>query len=198
MRYYHIEANGLAGVYFVSNESYNQGLPLGLRVLYPDTFDIPPAFFETFGADFFVTDAFKKELQEAGFTELTFNPIDHLLLDPHRVDFFSEHSITEKSFWKVYIPSTGIVQDFFLWDKRFLVVSEKALDFLRKHKGYEDEIRWKNFGPAFEILTNFYPIDVNIDAYFNHQYKLDKAYVDQKVKNGMDEYRKRAGLPPLP
>jgi len=197
MKFYYIGVNALAGEYFVSNERNNEGLPLGLRVLYPDTFDIPPAFFGTFGADYFATDAFKKELQEAGFTELTFTPIDHLLLDPHRVDFFTEHSITEKSFWKVYIPSTGIVQDFFLWDKRFLVVSEKALDFLRKHKGYEDNIQGRNLGPEFEVLINLYPIDGDMDDYFNNQYKLDKAMVERKEKIAMNEYRKRAGLPPL-
>lgn len=196
MHYYHIHPYARSAEYRVASELHTYGFRPGDKLLGLLADDSDLDFFEAFGGHF-VTDELKEKMEKAGFPELKFVQLDGLYTSPGSKD--EKENRNEHSFWKVEFPSSGEPRDFFLWDKRFLVVSYRALKFLMLNNGYEDQIGGLNYGAEFTVVHNrFYIPDENFSEYFNNQYPIEAAKVAEREKKNLNEYRRREGLPPLP
>ncbi len=196
MHHYHIRAYARSGEFVVADEDHTYGFSPGNKLLCLDADDSDFDFFETSGGGYFVTDALKATMEGYPFPELEYTKLDGLYTSPGSKD--EKENLNEHSFWKVEIPFSGEPQDFYLWDKRFLVVSISALKFLMRNNGYADQIRGTVCGPEFTVLTNrFYITNGDLDGYFNNQYQKDMEKLEERETKARDEYRRRQGLPPL-
>jgi hypothetical protein len=116
---------------------------------------------------FFVRDDFKQIIEQAGFPELGFKRVDRLLWPDHLDKEFEETGTKNIVFWELKIPFEGEAKDFFYYDKRLLIVSTRALIFLKKHDLYYDAFDMSIHGKALETLTSRYAITAySIEAYF--------------------------------
>jgi hypothetical protein len=196
MHYYHIRTNYRSGFFFEANETRQYGANPGDKVLLLDADDASLDLFATVGPDYFVTNALKMKMEKFPFSELGFLRLDVVLTLPGSQD--ERENFDENGIWKVDVPSSGELRDFYLWDKRFLVVSDRALKFLIQNDGYADSMDGIHFGVEFTVLANrFYIPEGNLDEYFNRQYLKDMEALEQREGKIMGEYRRRQGLPPL-
>ena len=203
MKYYHILTSGIIGdSYYASNfhpddpfiDSSQQKVRFVLEI---DADSLPYSFFSNHWNHYFVKSDFKPVLESYGFNELSFEPIDHLIIGLNLQDQLG-HNFNESSFWKVKIESDEKnFEHFCLWDNRYLVVSEKALKVLSDHGSFDEQIEGRAYGPEFEVLTNKFLIDAPLDDFFKNRWPIIWNTVEYKRKMIHAEYRKRQGLPPL-
>lgn len=76
-----------------------------------------------------VVDSLKKLLQNELFNALVFYKIDRVARGCNFL--YNYPNATLPQYWHLEIQGTSGIDDFGLWEGKYLVVSEKALDFLR-------------------------------------------------------------------
>ena len=204
MRFFHIITSGMTGdSYYASN--FHPDRPLSDRaqcrtwfVMEIDSDSLPFPFFSNHWNHFFVKDELKNVMENGGFKEIQFEKITKLIIGPNLEFNNPNHGFSENSFWKLnFIGNNKEMMDFLLWKDTYLVVSEKALDFLYKQNAFEDDNPGKYFGPEFEMVMNKFEIYGSIENFFNNELPLILSKKEAMWNRIHDEYRRREGLPPL-
>lgn len=195
MHYYHIKPNAVDGNSFHTIFANEYNLSENSLVLEFHQSYLNDSFFVSDNHFFFLCDL-KNKIESNGFAELSFSKVDKLILPLDPLGLLRGKS--KNDFWKVDIPSDGSIKDFYLWNGIYLVVSQKALDFLVAHNGFKDLIGGIFFGKEYEYLSNrFYIENGDMEKYFSDKYNQDLKFVENKSNLAMGEYRRRKGLPPL-
>jgi hypothetical protein len=200
MRYYHIKiTSAFWGEFRIvqQGEDWGSPLPVGSTVLWYESSDPSNLGLQrSSGGDFFVTSALKKAFDSYSFPEISFTKVDKLLWPEHNNESFKH--LDENSFWKINFPTEEPVRDFLYYQNRYLVVSETALDFLRKNGGFLEAIAGYFIGKEYEVLANRFWIPGDIKTYFEDIYPKESEFVETMCRRILNEMRRREGRPPLP
>ena len=185
MNKYYIVPNSLIGIAWVSESStkqysYPEGVfPKGSVVMEID------ALMEGSGklynnSDFpLISDQFKKEIEQEGFTELTFTPVDFLFIGLNLEDNNPNHGLTKDDFWQLNIAPEG--EHFFKWKTR-LVVSEVALSFLKAKNAFREFDEGISLGQEYSLVTNKFLIEGNFEGFFLEKWPKIYAEIEEKRK----------------
>ena len=175
---------------------YPEGVyPKDALVMEIDSYDYHKHLFTTSNiGDYFVTSAFKPILQNAQFPEISFLPLDILVIGLNLEANHPDHGFDKDSFWKLEIAPNG--QDFSTF-KSYLIVSEKALDFLYYHDAFEDKNPGTFVGPDFEMVMNKVLVEGDIEDFVFNELSTYLRATEKMREKIHAEYRRRQGLPPL-
>jgi len=113
-----------------------------------------PKFFYNMWNHFFIHQDLKQAFEER-FRMLNFERI-HMLAIEANMDRDLQSSYNRDSFWKVNIPLSGAVGDFYLWEGTHLVVSENAFNFLCDKQLFQEV---KPEGGGYTSFSNKFEIE---------------------------------------
>jgi len=205
MNYYIIEFDSLIGqLYFeskvrfriIDDELLNQEKsPLIIQF----QTDYAEKNFLEYSGNFIVNRETKNKLEESSLSGLDFKVIDKVIRE-FRVDDnyqpLEDTETTDDDYWLLLSPAFNSF-DFNHW-RTNCVVSEKALEFLYNNALFEDVIAGKTYGKEYEVLTNRFLVEGEIEDFVLNKMPNHRNYIKSMRKKIMKEYRKREGLPPLP
>ena len=135
---------------------------LGLKIdSWPedDIFSISPYFFST--------ERLRAILQKAGFAELSFIKIQHISKGSNFKSNYPDAKLPP-FYWQIKSTGTAGVDDFSIWDDKYLIVSDKALKCLRdNHVSHaEADLIDIPFHDYFDSSRKYFWMAENVKAYF--------------------------------
>ena len=185
MKFYFIIPSVISGYAIVSESSskqyhYPAGMfPKGDLVMIIDSYDWHKHLFKDGSSSFFVTSWFKKKLIEENFQELDFRNIDKLIIDENLEENFPTHGFTKNSFCKLIILPNG--KHFIKW-KNYLIVSERALNFLYTNDAFQEFDEGISLGEEYSLVTNKFLIDGNFEEFFLQELPKINEEIKEKRK----------------
>ncbi len=199
MKQYLIYPDSIAGHSIISSGKYSPyphgTFPKGAIVMEIDSLDYHKHLFTTSApGHYFVTTPFKTVLEKTNFNGLNFQPIDFLIIGLNLKENYPNHGFDKSSFWKLELDSKDA--DFYSF-KGNLVVSEDVLNFLYKHDAFEDRIEGHVYGKEYEILTNRFLLEGNVEDFVNKKLPKHMEHINIMRKKITNEYRRQKGLPVL-
>ena len=199
--YFIIYPGSIAGYSIVSSGEYNSYpsgvFPKGAVVMEIDSLDYHKSLFSTSATGhYFVTASFKTILEKANFSGVSFRPLDFLIIGLNLKDNYPNHGFTKSSFWKLELGYNKDA-DFYLF-RGSLVVSDNALKFLYEHGAFEDRIEGSIYGKEYEILTNKFLLEGEVEDFVINKLPLTTAHIKKMRRKIVNEGRRRRGLTPLP
>lgn len=201
MKYYHILPNALIGYIFFDgniNPTFDNTFPSEkIKIVIGSDISLERKILRH---SFYtiISKSLKEAIENSPLSGFSFKVISEIIKE-YKVDEngpLPDYRSYSDDYWLLVGNDYSTPADFTHW-KGNLIVSETALNFLYEQNAFKDDIEGATYGTEYELSSNKFLVEGNIDNYFNQQWPIIYRELEEKRKLIMQEYRRRNGLPPL-